>query len=390
MLPVRFVFILLFVLGIQTLLAQIRNPFTEEILPIGKDNLLVQEPGNFNRLNAHYGFIHHRNGKYALPFLTFERDPHKPWLIILNGGPGRSNIRLSFEIDPLLDSYNILLPGYRGMDDRALEVLDKSNDKEILTFVEQNRDDFSTDKVASDLALIAESLQISRALLVAHSYGAIVANVLHDQNPLLIDTIMAFSAVDPSRPMPDPERLHQILNESFVSKGINTTAFEDTLSQWLKQEASDNLILGFVASLYNEKDLQAFLKGVLSGDICRNDVAERGHKYMKKLYLIDFALKIQSIKAPEFDKPDIYERITLLFYEKLVRFIKPNNTNYLDDFSSDDPVKLYIPHYEFFYTSTHRNTETLNCKCGHADLWSKVPQFIDEKLDKDSLIHQKK
>ena len=375
----RSVFILVLLLTVQFLFAQIRNPFNEEILPFGKDIELIQEEGSFNHHKTTYGFVNHTKGKYALPFLTFVRDTTHAWLVVLNGGPGRSNIRLSFGIDSLLKKYNILLIGYRGVDDRALEGIINENDPKIQRFINKNRSKYSTEKIASDIALIAEKLQISSLNLIAHSYGTLVAGELYTQEPQLVDSIFAFSPVDASRPMPDPEKVKFFVASIFDSTTYEIDTFKDTLLNWLDDPSAESLAMGFVASMYNKKDFENMLKGVIRGDINRNDVIQRGEKYLKKRYIVDLALKINYINKPVFSSEYIYNQVTSIFHQQISRYLSSDSSH----LGSQNPfrrapVNFFIPKYEFFYTYSMAGQQLQKCECGHADLWKLAPKFVLE------------
>ncbi len=379
----RSVFILFLLLTIQTSWAQMRNPYNEEILPFSKDLKLIQEPGNFNQHKAMYGFVNHTKGKYALPFLTFCPDTSNSWLVILNGGPGRSNIRFSFDIDSLLQHFNILLPGYRGVDDRALENVTDEDAATIHDFIQNNQTKYATEKIAADIGFITDELQLSALTIVAHSYGTLVASELYKAKPQSIDTILAFSPVDPCKPMPDPEKIRYFVFSMLDSVQQKIEPLEDTLAAWLASELSDELAMGFVASMYSKTDFKNLLEGMLNGDTSRSDVIEKNDKYLKKRNLIDFALKINRIEEPESIKKSVYSQITHIFYEKIQQYLEVENKNLkVSTISADLPANFFIPKYEFFYTHSYTSQHTQNCTCGHADLWERAPKFIlGKKVD---------
>lgn len=359
--------------------SQIKNTRTNQLLPFKEKGDFVVNSGNFNHYPAGYGFIYHRAGKYALPFLTFRRDTTNPWMVILNGGPGRSNLRLSFEIDSLLNHYNILLPGYRGIDDRVIANVAEYADDSILHFVENHQQEFNTTHVANDLALIAGSLELKKLTILAHSYGTIVAKTLYNHHPAIIDTIFAFSPVSYKSPIPNPVKVQKIITFVADSLRVPQSIFTDTIQNWLHSPHKAELIMGMVSAMYNISDILTFFNALSNQNILRSDIIERGKRFKKKVWLIDFALKFCDVKAPANQYTDIYKSVAQVFYSQISQYSVNTGCMPAREIATYCPVQFFIPEFEIFYTMKCADSSVIECPCSHADLWRQAPQWLNRQ-----------
>ncbi len=375
---IRFLICLLLVTFQITAFAQIRDPKSEEILPLTKPGELITKAGNFLNYSATYGLIYHENNPYTLPFITIVRNATQPWLVVLNGGPGRSNLRLSFPIDSLLNNYNIILPGYRGSDDRAIERAAMLSADSLQLFINKHKSVYNTNRIADDVALVINNYLHKPVSILSHSYGTMVAASFYKHYPNLVDTIFAFSPVNPHHPVPDPKKLRSSINYVADSLNISAQQIEDSLKLWLRLPNRKSLMLGLLASSYALSDLSMFCQGVFEQPDIRHNTAQKGQAFMQDTRLIDFALKFCNISVPASqNKNDIYKQISEIFFDHVTTYLTDNNCPEVSTFQADWPVRFFVPTYELFYAVEFPNTVKVSCNCGHAGLWRKAPSLLN-------------
>lgn len=366
--------------------AQMRHPVTSEVLAIPTKGDILLESGNFNNYEASFGIIHHMDGVYGLQFVAIERDTLQPWLVILNGGPGRSNLRLSFEIDSLLNNYNILLPGYRGFDDAAYTRVFSKGFDTIMMFVEHHKKIFANNRVAEDVLLILKSLHSSKCSVLAHSYGTIIGRKMLEIDPFLIDTVYAFSPVCELYPYPEPSRIECIVNLLADTLSIPIVQVHDTLKNWMISPHRSKLIMGMVSSFYRYAEGVAFFSSLFNGELSRQDIIRKGETYVQRDWLFDYALKF-SVVSPYIESEHLYNQISDVFIKSigvynLADVVQPVPSNLQINHSK---LKLYLPTFELFVTYADTLAESIVCDCFHADIWHLAPNIILNKERKKSL-----
>lgn len=358
--------------------SQIRNPYTEEIIPVNAVGDIYSTSGNFYQYAANYGLLYHFETKYALPYIAIEHDTLNPWMLILNGGPGRSNIRLSFDIDSLVRYYNVLIPGYRGIDDRMIETFVNCRENNLPKLISNKRHISGINAIAGDIIQILQAKHIRNIKILAHSYGTMVAKELYKIKPAVTDTIFAFSPVDPQKPFPAPLKIKKLISRAADSLNVNMTHVEDTLSAWTQSTQKKNLLMGVTASAYRLNDMIHLLNDMFDSTKNRSAIIKKGELFIKKSLLIDFALKFCDFQKPANNKDNIYITITRNFYDIITEYCSDKKCNNQYNPQINYPIQFIIPEYEIFYLETSVDAVVEhNCACGHADLWSKPLEFIN-------------
>lgn len=359
--------------------AQLRHPVTEQMVAIPNRGDFKIEAGNFSNYEAGFGIINHMRSRYGLQFITLMRDESLPWMVILNGGPGRSNLRLSFEIDSLLSYYNILLPGYRGFDDGAYEAVFNDDDSRLQKFVLHHKSLFSTHAIADDVLLIIDALKIENYSILAHSFGTIVGRYLLNADTLHLDTLYAFSPVSEQHPYPNPEQLSEIIENLSVELNIPVKQFTDTLTVWTTCREHPYLVMGMLASLYRYNEMCDFFSRVFKGELNRAEVARNGRAYLHREWLFDFALKFD-IHNPYSDTKNLYETISSSFIKAISRYSQPESVYSQEGSMKDDGrIKVFLAQFEFFYSNIQGETMVETCQCAHADIWHRAPKLMLQK-----------
>ncbi len=149
---------------------QIINPWTSTQVKISDDNYKIVDNGIFQGLNAKYGVYAHKGHGHrykALPFLfLLSEKKDAPNLIILNGGPGVSNLKAPEGVDSLLNYFNILIPGYRGVDDCLEDNYDE---------LDKQKNSYNISLISKDISNIVAALKFDSVYVAAHSFGSIYA-----------------------------------------------------------------------------------------------------------------------------------------------------------------------------------------------------------------------
>lgn len=152
------------------LIGQAINPWTN--LQTGcTHNKTELKNGIFDGYQAQYGLIAHKNialNYKALPFLLLPSySPNsKHVLVVLNGGPGISNLALPMGTDSLLYYFNILIPGYRGVDDVFFHAYQTPDYEQI-----NHLSDIKL--IAHDISNIVNELGFDTVYIAAHSFGTV-------------------------------------------------------------------------------------------------------------------------------------------------------------------------------------------------------------------------
>jgi pimeloyl-ACP methyl ester carboxylesterase len=361
--------------------AQKRHPVTHQLVPIQNTGDYLLEDGTLFGYQAKFGIINHSKGTYGLRFVMFESLESNPWLVILNGGPGRTNIRLPFEIDSILSKYNLLLPGYRGVDDGAYENLSGRSDSTIEAFIRKNRTTYSTQKLVDDVMLICEMIHIDSFYIAAHSYGTIVGRTLYEANKENVTGLFEFSPVMESAPIPNPESLEFITQHVADSLNVSLTAIEDTLNLWMQAPQKRDLAMGLIASFYVYNDAVTFFLDVLSGKLTRANVSKKGREFLQFSWLMDYGMKFNRMPDIDLTGCDIYTKISHLFYLQVSKYLPSDAPVVEHRFVSEGYMPCavsFIPKYEIFHTCSGKQIYNVLCECGHADLWKMAPYYIFE------------
>lgn len=356
--------------------AQLRHPVTEQMVAIANKGDFKIEPGNFSNYEAGFGLINHMKSRYGLQFITLTRNDSLPWMVILNGGPGRSNLRLSFEIDSLLLHYNVLLPGYRGFDDGAYDVVFSDDDSRLQKFVLHHQSLFSTQAVADDVLLIIDALKIENYSILAHSFGTIVGRYILKSDSVHLEKLYAFSPVSEKMPFPNPQQLSKIISALSVDLNIPLKQFTDTLAVWNSCKENSYLIMGMISSFYRYREMYDFFDRVFKGDLTRSEIVRNGRAYLHREWLFDFALKFD-ISDPYSGTSDLYETISSLFIKALNRYHQTESSYHqVVSAKNDSRIKVFLSQFEFFYSNFEGKIVADACQCAHADIWHKAPKLV--------------
>lgn|GEM_PF-4929362 len=148
--------------------AQCINPWNLKFEHLKAGDISVN-PGIYNGYDAEYGFISHINAKdpfVGLPFIFIPAKDSisKKIIVVLNGGPGKSNLNLPFVNDTLISRFSILIPGYRGVDDSLGKI-------SYINLWDQN----IIDATATDIIKIVRHYAPDTLVMVSHSFGSVFA-----------------------------------------------------------------------------------------------------------------------------------------------------------------------------------------------------------------------
>ena len=214
------------------------NPWTGKIICFN-ENKIIQNEGTFEGYKAYYGTYAHLQNieKYtAIPFLLFKNNNSnkKPLLLIFNGGPGITNFRLPEGVDTLLTIFDILLPGYQGID-----VIQDSTFK----IPENNINIIRT--IAQDAAGIVKNLNPDTVLVVGHSFGTVYAtNFLNEFNTAQHYAIF-FSPITLTDITEEINGMSQMLYSYF--KNDSCQHLYETLINYLKlSTAQEKTVMGLI------------------------------------------------------------------------------------------------------------------------------------------------
>jgi len=356
--------------------AQVTNPYTGEILPFKNIGDYTVSPGNFNNYPANYGLLNHLGKLNALPFITIEKDISNPWLVILNGGPGRSNLRLSFELDSILKYYNVLIHGYRGIDDKTFEGYDNLDYDSLKMFVANHRKVFGSKNICDDIDMITNVLNIDTISILAHSFGTIISEEFGTDYRNRVDTIFAFSPVDSRKPYPSAKKLHLIIDSISIQLGYNSDVILKKIEKLSKGVTSSSYFyMGIISSFYTKENISNFITEIYENKLSYKDLENRGERFVNQKWLFDFGLKFCNLVPIDDKSDDVCDRIAKGFKAIVDQYVIdkgcPEKASNIDEL----PVKFYIPEYELFYCEIV-NAEFVKCGCGHADLWKQAPKYI--------------
>jgi pimeloyl-ACP methyl ester carboxylesterase len=296
-------------------------------------------------------------------------------MVILNGGPGRSNLRLSFELDSILKYYNVLLPGYRGIDDKIFDGFNKVSADSLKLFIANHKSLFGSGSISSDIKLIAEHLKIESLTLLGHSFGTLVSAEFATIYPSLVDTIFAFSPESFNKPYPSAKKLRGIVDSMSIKLGYSPNAITTKLSALGEGSQSESFYMGVISSFYTRNDIINFLTELNTNKLSKKTIEEKGKRFMQQEWLFDFGLKFCKIDSITSPINDIYDEIAKGFRIIISRYVTDEGCTEIDVDYDNLPVQVYIPKFDFFYYSSDSAVYDA-CMCAHADLWRKAPGII--------------
>lgn len=358
--------------------AQVTSPYTKEILPFDEVGDYQLSHGNFSNYPAQYGLINHLGKLNALPFVLIQKDTLNPWLMILNGGPGRTNLRLSFELDSLLPRYNIFIPGYRGIDDKTFEGYENLSIDSLKQFITYHKKLFGSQNVCEDIHLICKQLNIDSLSILGHSFGTLISAEFTQMYPKMVDTIFAFSPVSYKKPYPSAEKMRVIIDKLSRQMGYNPGLVIKKLSDLTDNTTSQLFYMGVISSFYTKKDIEYFIKEILADKLSVNILEKRGERFVSKEWLFDFGLKFCKVDSLYYPSSDVFSIISLGFKDCIDRYLVQKNCPVSDISFKNLPIHFFVPEYDFFF-SEYLGQLKGSYKCGHADLWKKAPLLILEK-----------
>jgi hypothetical protein len=356
--------------------SQIRNPFSDEILPLEDIGDFITVDGNFENYEATYGYIKHFSASYAaLPFVIISQDSSLPFLFILNGGPGRSNLRLAFPVDSILKNYQICLPGYRGIDDGVIKRTMKLTNEEKLKFVKNHHTFLGSKSICEDFMLIANALKCDSVTIAAHSYGSILACELAKRFPQVVDSAIVFAPVDYNNPTISKIAIFELLNRASVAQFIDYNTFNDRMME-LFHLSSDklNFVFGIISYLYTFEGAMKLVREVNTKILDEPILVTAGKMFVKDEWLIDYGLKFYKIPLGNAKPKDLPEVISWYFTSGTQKYTieKQDNSCLINNTL---PIHFFLPRYELFHHfEIPAKTDTLDF--GHADLWENAHVFL--------------
>jgi hypothetical protein len=345
---------------------QIINPWTNTQVKIS-NNCKIVDNGIFQGLNAKYGVYAHKGHGHrykALPFLFLPSEKKDaPNLIILNGGPGVSNLRAPEGVDSLLNYFNILIPGYRGVDDCLIdsyEELDKKQNSHTISLI------------SKDISNIAAALKFESVYVAAHSFGSIYAcNYLLmedgvDKKSIFVSPIMTQDIATVLN------KMEQMVEKYFSNYRNGSEKYNNVLTEIENSSDPEQLSMAlviFLSEFQNCYKIDSILesKGSIVG------LLQNTHNSYK--YTIN-AIEKQDKLSSYFNFNDTtgfsnLGKLGKLLLKYFVNEVQPNTSPFhmFKYCTPDTTISAYYDYSVCFNDKVIENT-------GHSDIWSKAWRYI--------------
>jgi len=365
-LKVKGIFTLFLIFFSACFYGQIINPWTNTQIKLS-DNCKIVDNCIFQGLNAKYGVYAHKGygHKYkALPFLLLPSEKtDAPNLIILNGGPGVSNLKAPEGVDSLLNYFNILIPGYRGVDD----CLEDSYDE-----LDKQQNSYSISLISKDISNIVAALKFDSVYVAAHSFGSIYAcGYLLTQDGVNKKSIFV-SPIMTQDIATVLNRMEQMVEKYFSnyhngSEKYNTVL--DGIENSSNPEQLSMALVIFLSEFHNGYKIDSILES-------RGAIVELlQNTYSSYKYAVNSIDKQNQLSSYfNFNDTTGFNNLGRLGKLLLKYFI--NETQ--PDTSLFSPFKYYTPdatisaYYDY---SVSFNDKVVN-NTGHSDIWSKAWKYI--------------
>ena len=376
-----FVLLLIHEIGLYS---QVRNATDNLLVPLNQKGDILFKDGTFRFYKAKYGLIlHYKSAKFALPFIVISQDTTKPWLLVLNGGPGKSNLRLSFDIDSILNDFQVLIPGYRGVDDNFLNSALQFNDVDCKRFVVEHKSDFGTATIAQDIGLILNKLKIDSVYIVAHSYGGMVASELYKSNKTKIVSAYLFSPVLISNPIIDNNKIYSLLKYVSNTLKVDEKLVCHKLYQVYDSINKSNLFaLGVVSQLYKMQDAKQMIVDLLNNKLNTSEVIKRGEVVFNEKTLLDFALKFGCNAHIIHIQADSYKvNFSKIFKDYIYKYSTSIDTLSVE-YPEDSIFQYFIPRFDIYKTFDikGKNSKVYD-NYAHSDIWINGSKILRQQLD---------
>lgn len=221
--------LLVFVLFLYSAQAQVYHYLTGKVVPGGKPGLVAWNEGIYLGYPARYGTLvaYENRSIRNSPLITipvihikclYPEKRHNP-IFILNGGPGETNLRNELIFSELLQYFDLVLVGYRGVDGSInLSSLIHESDSlantlhtlgitafqnQVLKNVNSKLNEsidisaYSMSEVVNDIREVCLNLPADTINLMAFSYGTMVAQMYNCQYSGKVGKMVLLGAREP-------------------------------------------------------------------------------------------------------------------------------------------------------------------------------------------------
>lgn len=291
--------------------SQVYHYITNEILTNPAPYRFYMKNGTFKSYNAdYYTFLikYNKENFMQLPVIHVKSPSKlsKPPVFIFQGGPGMSNIWDNHFPAFLLDSFDIVMVGYKGVDgypvikNNQLVKLIQSNEfvlenNEIINYANAFRDSmdkvfsngfFSFTQYCTDIYLISNALQINTFHLFGYSYGGFIIQCFAQMYPSKVSSLM-FAAARPLNAI--------LLNPQQSSVSEITAKFHLTFQ---KTEFTEKQNIALFHVLYDPNLIVQLLN--LNTIELRKMYLDRmfSEAYTRNVFFADFFIKIPCLSEP--------------------------------------------------------------------------------------------
>jgi len=365
-LKIKRVFVLFIIFFNTCVYGQIINPWTDTQIKLSGKCKIVDN-GIFQGLNAKYGVYAHKGlgHKYkALPFLFLPSEKKDaPNLIILNGGPGVSNLKAPEGIDSLLNYFNILIPGYRGVDDCLKDNYDE---------LDKQQNSCSISLISKDISNIVAALKFDSVYVAAHSFGSIYAcsYLLEqdgvDKKSIFISPIMTQDIATVL------SKMEQMVEKYFSNYNNGSGKYNNVLTEIENSSNPEQLSMALIICLsefQNSYKIDSILES--KGSI----IELLQNTYCSYKYTVNQTDKQNKLSSYfNFDDTTGFYNLGSLGKLLLKYFINETqpNTSLFCPFKYYTPDTTISAYYDY---SVSFNDKVVN-NTGHSDIWSKAWRYI--------------
>ncbi len=361
-------FTLFLILATVCLSGQVINPWTNSQISMSS-SCNITKSGIFEGYIADYGVYAHKglSDKYkALPFLFMPSEKvNAPVLLILNGGPGASNLVLPAGIDFLLEYFNILLPGYRGVDDYCSYNYEKYGNVQELKICD-------IDLIAEDISNIVNFLKCDSVYIAAHSFGVVYASKYMQKKDNVKKTSIFFSPITTQNIIAVISNMEKMVRKYFEGFCNGADKYEKIITDIKNSSSPEQLSMALTIFL---SDIQ--------GGVKIDSVLEWGKPAIELLQNIYTSYENSINKQDRSDKLSCYfnysdttgksdlGRLGILLYNYFINNVLTETPNFKTIEYGSPSVAISA-----FYDYSIPKTQIVIENTGHSDIWNKAWQFI--------------
>lgn len=364
---IGFVLLFLFVIHFSAECQSV-SPWTGKVLNPAA-GMVQMADGVFEGLPAKCGTLD--NGRpephVCLPFVLVPCSSHSgaPTLIIFNGGPGDTNLRLSRDFQKLACHFHILLPGYRGVDDRT-----------ALFPVKTPHADHR--QVGDDAARIVAALDIDTLVVAAHSFGTIYAREM-----LLSDTVskhrisLFFSPLLTNDISVVVAGMEQMINNYFACSD-DFPLLDRLCGEVAASGSPSRAAMGLVTMLGSQSNYAA-LRGKLGADNANLGLEAAFDAFAASVDLTDNQAKLNSFFGSSLQDADSLSPIAaaLADYFSFVSGVPSSGSTIFFK-----PDRCFAGEFDFLRPA---QAEILP-GCGHSDVWMRAASVVLEECRKFDVV----